>query len=71
MKNIYGLTLEEMEAYFLENGSKKFHALQLFGWLYEIIKYWYYIFINYIIDYRSIFILGKILYFYLLLNGGR
>ena len=34
MKNIYGLTLEEMENYFLENGSKKFHALQLFG-LYE------------------------------------
>lgn len=35
MKNIYGLTLEEMEKYFLENGSKKFHALQLFGWLYD------------------------------------
>ena len=35
MKNIYGLTLEEIENYFLENGSKKFHALQLFGWLYE------------------------------------
>ncbi len=35
MKNIYGLTLEEMEAYFLANDSKKFHALQLFGWLYE------------------------------------
>ena len=35
MKNIYGLTLEEMENYFLENGSKRFHALQLFSWLYE------------------------------------
>lgn len=35
MKNIYGLTLEEMEKYFLEIGSKKFHALQLFTWLYE------------------------------------
>ena len=35
MKNIYGLTLEELENYFLENGSKKFHALQLFSWLYE------------------------------------
>lgn len=35
MKNIYGLTLEEMEEYFLTNDSKKFHALQLFTWLYE------------------------------------
>lgn len=35
MKNIYGLTLKEMEKYFLEIGSKKFHALQLFTWLYE------------------------------------
>ena len=35
MMNIYGLTLEEMEKYFLEIGSKKFHALQLFSWLYE------------------------------------
>ena len=35
MKNIYGLTLEDLEEYFLSIGSKKFHALQLFGWLYE------------------------------------
>ena len=35
MRNIYDLTLEEVESFFLENGSKKFHALQLFGWLYE------------------------------------
>lgn len=35
MKSIYGLTLEEMEEYFLGIGSKKFHALQLFTWLYE------------------------------------
>lgn len=35
MKNIYGLTLEEMEEFFLEIGSKKFHSLQLFTWLYE------------------------------------
>ena len=35
MKNIYGLTIEEMENYFLEIGSKKFHAKQLFSWLYE------------------------------------
>lgn len=35
MKSIYGLTLEEMEDYFLDMGSKKFHAMQLFSWLYE------------------------------------
>lgn len=35
MNNIYGLTLEELEDYFLKNGSKKFHALQLFEWLYD------------------------------------
>ncbi len=35
MKSIYGLTLEDMENYFVEHGSKKFHAGQLFSWLYE------------------------------------
>ena len=35
MKNIYGLTIDELEEYFLKIGSKKFHALQLFSWLYE------------------------------------
>ena len=35
MRSIYDLTLEEMEEYFLSNNSKKFHALQLFLWLYE------------------------------------
>ena len=35
MKNLYGLTLEELETYFLEHDSKKFHALQLFLWLYD------------------------------------
>ena len=35
MNNIYGLTLEEIEDYFINNNSKKFHALQLFTWLYE------------------------------------
>ena len=35
MKNIYGLTLEDMEDYFISIGSKKFHADQLFSWLYE------------------------------------
>ncbi len=33
--NIYGLTLLELEDYFLSLGSKKFHARQLFSWLYE------------------------------------
>ena len=33
--NIYGLTKEKMEEYFLSIGSKKFHASQLFSWLYE------------------------------------
>ena len=33
--NIYGLTIEEMEQYFLSLGSKAFHAKQLFSWLYE------------------------------------
>ena len=33
--NIYGLTLEELEDLFISLGSKKFHALQLFSWLYE------------------------------------
>ena len=35
MKNIYGLTIEDIEEYFLSIGSKKFHAKQLFSWLYE------------------------------------
>ena len=34
MKNIYGLSREELEKYFLSIKSKKFHALQLFDWLY-------------------------------------
>ncbi len=33
--NIYNLTLEELEDYFLSINSKKFHALQLFSFLYE------------------------------------
>ncbi len=35
MKNIYGLTLSDLEDYFFKIGSKKFHAEQLFRWLYE------------------------------------
>ena len=33
--NIYNLTRDEMEEYFIKLGSKKFHADQLFSWLYE------------------------------------
>ena len=33
--NLYNLTIEEMEDYFEKLGSKKFHAKQLFSWLYE------------------------------------
>ena len=33
--NIYGLTYEDLENFFLEIGSKKFHGNQLFSWLYE------------------------------------
>ncbi len=35
MKNIYSLTLEELENYFLENNDKKFRAGQVFDWLYK------------------------------------
>ena len=35
MKNLYDLTLEELEQYFERKNSKKFHALQLFTFLYE------------------------------------
>ena len=33
--NIYNLTREKLEEYFVNHGSKKFHADQLFSWLYE------------------------------------
>ena len=33
--NIYDLTLNELENYFLENGEKKYRASQVFSWLYE------------------------------------
>jgi len=35
MKNIYGMTLEKLENYFLENNEKKFKAIQIFKWLYK------------------------------------
>ena len=33
--NLYNLSLKEMEEYFLANGDKKFHASQLFTWMYQ------------------------------------
>lgn len=35
MNNIYSLTIDEMVDYFIKINSKKFHAEQLFSWLYE------------------------------------
>ena len=35
MRSIYDLDIEELEEYFLSIGDKKFHADQLFSWLYQ------------------------------------
>ena len=35
MKNIYNMTIEELEEYFLNNNEKKFKALQTYSWIYE------------------------------------
>ncbi len=35
MNSIYNLLLEEMEEYFISHNDKKFHADQLFDWLYQ------------------------------------
>ena len=35
MRNIYDLTIEELEDYFLSIGEKKFKATQLYSWLYS------------------------------------
>ena len=35
MRNIYGITLEELETYFIEHNIKKFKATQVFEWLYK------------------------------------
>lgn len=35
MKNIYGVTLEKLEEYFIQNNEKKFKASQIFEWLYK------------------------------------
>ncbi len=35
MRNIYDLTVEELEEYFLSIGEKKFKAIQVYSWLYD------------------------------------
>lgn len=35
MKNIYGMTLEQLEQYFLNHNEKAFKATQVFEWLYK------------------------------------
>ena len=35
MKNIYGITFEELEKYFIEKDGKKFKATQVFDWVYK------------------------------------
>lgn len=35
MKNIYGITLEQLEQYFEKMGEKKFKAIQVYDWLYR------------------------------------
>ena len=35
MRSIYDLDIEELEEYFLSINDKKFHANQLFSWLYD------------------------------------
>ncbi len=35
MQNIYGITLEELENYFLYKNDKKFKATQIFNWVYK------------------------------------
>jgi len=35
MKNIFGLTVEQLEAYFLSINEKKFKATQVFEWIYQ------------------------------------
>ncbi len=35
MRNLFGMTLNDLEAYFLSIGEKKFKAIQVFEWLYK------------------------------------
>ena len=36
MNNIYNITLNELEEFFINNGEKKFKAQQVFEWLYRM-----------------------------------
>ena len=38
-RNIFDLTKEELEEYFLKIGEKKFKATQVYEWLYEKREY--------------------------------
>ena len=35
MPNLFGMTREEIEAYFLSKGDKKYRAIQIYEWLYQ------------------------------------
>ena len=35
MQNIYGITFEELEDYFIKNNEKKFKATQVYNWVYK------------------------------------
>ena len=35
MPNLFGMTREEIEAYFLSKGDKKYRAIQVYEWLYQ------------------------------------
>lgn len=35
MRNIYGMSLTKLENYFIENGEKKFKAIQVYDWIYK------------------------------------
>ena len=35
MQNIYGITFEELEDYFIKNNDKKFKATQVYNWVYK------------------------------------
>ena len=35
MNNIFGITLSDLEEYFLNIGEKKYRAVQVYDWLYK------------------------------------
>ena len=35
MKNVYGMSMQKLEDYFLNIGQKKFKAIQVYEWLYK------------------------------------